>query len=222
LLLPITTRNLEIEMKLKYRIAVTVILMAGAFIYVELAHAQAGETRVPPSSSEMAREAQKMLSGMEGYHVRVLELQASARKAKDVIKLNCVNENLLAVKQLLNIADKAENDLNEAIASSDRNEQVHQFSQITLAHERAVSASEEAAGCIGEELHFVGKNDIEINGPAMPDDPTNDPQDPFDVPSFGSDIPVLGDGATTTTTVFRNAAGQEIRLVVTVTYKGFE
>lgn len=140
-----------------------------------------GETRADLSPREMTAESKKLLTEMEGFHVRVLQLQAAARKAKDVIKLNCVNEKLLAVKQLLNIGESAENDLTEAIASSDRDAQVHQYSQIKLAHERATGERDEAEGCIGEEIVFVGPTKVDVDGPAMPDDPTQDPHDGFGV-----------------------------------------
>jgi hypothetical protein len=138
-----------------------------------------GETRANLSPREMVTETKKLLGEMEGFHVRVLALQGAARKSKDVIKLNCVNEKLLAVKQLLNIADQAQNDLTEAIAGSDRDAQVHQYSQVRLAHERATAERDEAEGCIGEEIVFIGPTQLDVDGPAMPDDPTNDPIDPF-------------------------------------------
>ncbi len=138
-----------------------------------------GETRVDLSPREMATETKRLLTEMEGYHVRVLQLQGSARKAKDVIKLNCVNEKLLAVKQLLNLGESAENDLTEAIASSDRDAQLHQYSQVKLAHERATAERDEAQNCIGDEIVFVGPTKVETDGPSMPDDPTDDPEDPF-------------------------------------------
>jgi len=140
-----------------------------------------GETKADLSPREMATETKRLISEMETMHVRVLALQASARKAKDVIKLNCVNEKLLAVKQLLNIADKAQNDLTEAIASSDRDAEVHQYSQVKLAHERSTAERDEAEGCIGEEIVFIGPTQVTTNGPAIPDDPTADPN-PFDAP----------------------------------------
>jgi hypothetical protein len=138
-----------------------------------------GETTAKLSPRELVTETKKLLVEMEGFHVRVLQLQASARKAKDVIKLNCVNEKLLAVKQLLNIGESAENDLTEAIASSDRDAQIHQYSQVKLAHERATAERDEAEGCIGEEIVFVGPTQVDVDGPTIPDDPTDDPEDPF-------------------------------------------
>jgi len=148
-----------------------------------------GETEADLSPREMATETERLLKEMEAMHVRVLQLQTSARKAKDVIKLNCVNEKLLAVKQLLNIGDAAQTDLTEAIAGGDRAGQVHNYGQVKLAHERVVAERDEAEGCIGEELVFVGPTKVDVTGPDMPDDPTDDPDvdgafwpvDPFDV-----------------------------------------
>src|SRR5688572_27572372 len=56
-----------------------------------------GETKATLSPRQMVDESKRLLAEMEGFHIRVLQLQNAARKAKDVIKLNCVNEKLLAV-----------------------------------------------------------------------------------------------------------------------------
>ena len=133
-----------------------------------------GEKNVDLAPRDMSAKANELIRGMETTHRAVLEMQAAAKQAKDVIKLNCVNENLLAVKQLLNIADEAKTDFAEAKVQGDRGEQVHQYGQITIASEKAKEAGNEAQACIGEELHFVGKNDVTVDGPAIPHDPTKD------------------------------------------------
>jgi hypothetical protein len=147
------------------------------------------EKDVKLSTQEMDENAAKLITEMEGIHRHTLELKASAQQAKDVIKLNCVNENLLAVKQLLNIADEAKTEFTEAKVQGDRGEQVHQYGQITIASEKAKEAGNEAQACIGEELHFVGKNDVTVDGPAIPHDPTQDGdvavaggEDPYQTP----------------------------------------
>ncbi len=158
-----------------------------------------GEKAVDLSPREMSSRADEIIKEMETTHRRVLELQASAKQSKDVIKLNCVNEDLLAVKQLLNIADAAENELDEAIARGDRDEQRHQFGQITIAGEKSAESRDDAQKCIGEELNFVGKNEVTVTGPAVRNDPTKDGdlgsvsgEDPFDTnvpledPAFAS------------------------------------
>lgn len=138
-----------------------------------------GEVEADLSAREMQAESTRLVAEMEGMHVRVLELQTAARKAKDVIKLNCVNEKLLAVKQLLNIAESAQTDLTESTAGGDRAQQVHDYGQVKLAHERSVAERDEAEGCIGEEIIFVGPTEVTTVGPDIPDDPTDDPEDPF-------------------------------------------
>lgn len=132
------------------------------------------EKDVKLSAQEMDENAAKLIAEMEAIHRHTLELKASATQSKDVIKLNCVNENLLAVKQLLNIADEAKTNFTGAKIEGDRGEQVHQYGQITIASEKAKEAGNEAQACIGEELHFVGKNDVTVDGPAIPHDPTKD------------------------------------------------
>lgn len=139
-----------------------------------------GETQANLSPREMASEADRLVGEMESMHVRVLELQGAARKSKDVIKLNCVNEKLLAVKQLLNIGEAAQNDLTEAIAGGDNAGQLHYYGQVRLSHERTTIERDEAEGCIGEEIVFVGPTQVTTDGPAIADDPTDDPVDPFD------------------------------------------
>jgi len=150
-----------------------------------------GETEANLSPRDMTDETKKDLDDMEKMHQRVLELQAEARKDKDVIKLNCVNEKLLAVKQLLNIADSAQTDLQEAISAGDRAGEVHQYGQVKLAHERTTAERDDAEGCIGEEIVFVGPTSVKVTGPAIPDDPTKDPKNPFSGNSLEDERPAF-------------------------------
>jgi hypothetical protein len=164
-------------------------LAGGGFLYAQVPDggddkdlpevSATGETEATLSAREMSLESDRLIKEMEASHVRVLELQTAARKAKDVIKLNCVNEKLLAVKQLLNIAESAQTDLTEAISGGDHAQQVHDYGQVKLAHERSVAERDEAEGCIGEEIIFVGPTEVNVDGPDIPDDPTDDPDDPF-------------------------------------------
>jgi len=148
-----------------------------------------GEKTVNLSAREMDTNADEMIKEMEGFHRSVLENQAQAKQAKDVIKLNCVNEKLLAVKQLLNIAEAAENELDEAIVRGDRDEQIHQYGKITISHDNSENARNEARNCIGEDLHFIGKNDVTVTGPVIKYDPTDD----GDVGEVGGDDPFAND-----------------------------
>ena len=124
------------------------------------------------SPTEMKAESKKHIETMQEILVRVVELQKLARKQKDVIKLNCVNDKLLQIKQLLNIAEAGQTDLIEAIAQQDNEDSAHQYSQISIAKEKTDGLHGEAEGCIGEELVFLGPTEVSVDDPGLPDDPT--------------------------------------------------
>ncbi len=128
---------------------------------------------------EMSAQSQVLLTEMEAVLRRVVGLQQSARKQKDIIKLNCVNDKLLQVKQLLNIAENAKNSLIEAIAAQNEADRYHQFAQLTVAAERSRGLRDEAEACIGEELVFLGPTELEVDKPPIVDDPTT--EDPWNL-----------------------------------------
>ena len=130
------------------------------------------------SPEEMMKRANKYIDEMKKMLKRMHALQGAARKQKDIIKLNCVNDKLIQLKQLLNIADEARNDMTEAITLEKEEERYHQFGQIKLAHEKAMALRDEAEACIGEELVFLGPTEVDTEAPDVGDDPTED--DPFD------------------------------------------
>lgn len=126
------------------------------------------------SPAEMQQQTGKYIDAMQGFLKRMVELQQLARKQKDVIKLNCVNDKLLQVKQLLNIAESSRTNMVEAIANRDEPARTHQFGQVTIAHEKAGVLRDEAEACIGEELVFLGPTEVQVDEPELPDDPTED------------------------------------------------
>lgn len=98
----------------------------------------------------------------------VQHLQQIARKEKDVIKLNCVNDKLVQVKPQMNIADSAELEL-ESARDADR---MAVFDSIAQAAENVRRLREEADQCIGEPITSGGDTSNSFSGPTMRDDPT--------------------------------------------------
>jgi hypothetical protein len=98
----------------------------------------------------------------------IQHLQQIARKEKDVIKLNCVNDKLVQVKPQMNIADTAEAEL-ESAREADR---VAIFEGISVAAESVHRLREEADQCIGEPTSTGGETSNSFTGPTMPDDPS--------------------------------------------------
>jgi hypothetical protein len=130
---------------------------------------------------EMLDAGTKLVASMQGHLKRVVELQQIARKQKDVIKLNCVNDKLLQIKQLLNIAEAAMTNLHEAVAQQDEAGRYHEYGKIVITEQQVQVLASEAETCIGEELIFFGPTEVIVDEPELPDDPTDD---------FGDDFPL--------------------------------
>lgn len=122
--------------------------------------------------AEMRAKADELVANMQGIFNRVLEIQQIARTQKDVIKLNCVNDRLLQIKQLLNIAESSRTDLIEAISKQDESGRYHRFSLVTIAFENITTLREEAEACVGNELTFLGPTEVLVDKPDILDDPT--------------------------------------------------
>src|SRR5262249_19309498 len=88
----------------------------------------------------------------------------------------------LQLKQLLNIADQANNNMQEAIARGDEDARYHEFGRVTIAYQQAQGLNGEAENCIGEELAFLGPTQVTVVEP-------NEPEGPVLVP--GPEFPVV-------------------------------
>jgi hypothetical protein len=98
----------------------------------------------------------------------IQHLQQIARKEKDIIKLNCVNDKLVQVKPQMNIADTGEAEL-EGARDTDR---MTIFEGISQAAENVRRLREEADQCIGEPIAQGSESSNSFTGPQIPDDPT--------------------------------------------------
>jgi hypothetical protein len=98
----------------------------------------------------------------------IQHLQQVARKEKDIIKLNCVNDKLVQVKPMLNMLDEQTLDV-EATGEGERG---MVFEKITGAAEGIHRLREEADQCIGEPVTTGGESSNSFTGPTAPDDPT--------------------------------------------------
>ena len=128
--------------------------------------------RAEMSSQQMITNAEGILVKMRDVLKRVVQLQGIARKQKDVIKLNCVNDKLLQVKQLVNIGESNKTNLDEAIALDDESGRYDFYSNITIANDQVQTLGAEAEQCIGQDLSFLGPTETTVEGGNEPDDPT--------------------------------------------------
>jgi hypothetical protein len=157
---------------------------AGGYVLAQNTPAPPADVAVPMkkradiSPADMTRQTEQYLQRMQEVFRRVVQLQEVARKQKDVIKLNCVNDKLLQIKQLMNIADAAKTNMQEAMARGDEEGRYHEFGRVTIADQQISILGTEAENCIGEDLSFLGPTEVVVEQPEEPDDPTR-PQDPI-------------------------------------------
>ncbi len=137
-----------------------------------------------PLSLVDAQERVRLLREQTRSDARHIQhLQQIARKEKDVIKLNCVNDKLVQVKPEMNIADSAELEL-ESAHDADR---MAVFDHISQAAETVRRLREEADQCIGQPITSGGDTSNSFSGPAMRDDPTKGfDQTEIEAPGYAS------------------------------------
>jgi hypothetical protein len=170
------------------------LLTATLFVAGSVFAQPAAPTLVPPASpggevdisvkqrptltpQEMQNQAKEYFTNMNATLKRIQELQETAKRQKDIIKLNCVTDKLVQAKVNLNIAEQAMTSLQENIARADEGGRTHEFTRLTIVNQKVLVLGAEAENCIGEDLSFVGATriDVEID-PSIPQtDPTQPP-----------------------------------------------
>lgn len=119
----------------------------------------------------LVQEADK-LQGESRQDLRtVLHLQELARKQKDVIKLNCVNEMLVQIKPQMNLLDEART------ALPTTQDPTKSFEDVQKAANSVRQLAEQAAQCVGEP-ESGNESSNSYTHPDIPDDPFQGP-DPF-------------------------------------------
>ncbi len=143
------------------------------------------------STSEKQGRAERALGEMRDALRRVTEILGEARTAKDIVQLNCVNEKLTQVKGLLRISEDASVKMYDAISSNTLDVINHEFTKISVAHQKTVLLRAEAEQCVGELSVYTGETEVSVE--IDPDISDRDPTDP-DVPPIGPEVPPVASG----------------------------
>lgn len=132
------------------------------------------EQRPNLSSEEMVGQARQYQQSMGLVLQRIQGLQETARRQKDIIKLNCVADKLVQTKVNVSIAEQAMTALQDNVARSDEGGRTHEFTRLTIINQKVTVLGAEAESCIGEDLSFVGATRVDVDiDPNIPrDDPT--------------------------------------------------
>jgi hypothetical protein len=123
---------------------------------------------------EMLSQGQEYFRAMNDTMKRIQTLEETARRQKDIIKLQCVKDKLVQGKVNLNLAEQSMTALQESISRADEGARTHEFTRLTIVNQKVLVLGAEAENCIGEDLSYVGQTrvDVEID-PSIPlSDPT--------------------------------------------------
>ena len=123
----------------------------------------------PQSAAALQPRVLLLHEQMRGDARHVMYLQQIAKKEKDVIKLNCVNDKLVQIKPQMNVADAAEVE----ITSSPDAARMSAFDSVVEVAASVRRLREEADQCIGEAVTAGDtRSSNSFTGPHAPDDPT--------------------------------------------------
>lgn len=126
---------------------------------------------VPPAAvnaEQMKQRSAQLVEQQRRDSLRFHHLQAQARKQKDVIKLNCVNDRFIQFKAQSNAFDNANSEMLGSMA--DDTSRTNAYERMVAAANTAHQTAEDAQGCIGVVEFDAGE--LEYTAPELLDDPT--------------------------------------------------
>jgi hypothetical protein len=116
------------------------------------------------SAPERVARSASHLERMRAVLKSVLKYLEEAREKRDVIKLNCVNEKLTAVKGLLKMSEQADVAMQEALARRDEETGRDEYDKISIARGKVDQLLTESEACVGELSVYSGDTIVEMVG----------------------------------------------------------
>lgn len=163
----------------------TSVLLLSVAIGAGITYAQAPDPAAPPpgggvnvsgsvsvklSVGEMTARASALEAQTQDDLRHLLHLQTIARREKDVIKLNCINDKLVQMKAQLNIFGSQYASLNASLGNnSDERHTI--FASVSESADAIKRLRGEADVCAGE-VDLKLESSALVDRPDLPDDPT--------------------------------------------------
>lgn len=126
--------------------------------------------------NQMADRGESKLSAMRVTLESTTELLEEARQEdRDILKINCINENLASIRGFVNVGEESYESLTEAADGNDQEAARHHYTLVAIAHQRVTGLGEQARVCAGEELRYAEDAVLEVSV----DPEVGDPDDRF-------------------------------------------
>jgi hypothetical protein len=164
----------------------TSVLLLSVVIGAGITYAQAPDPAAPPpdggvtvsgslsvklSVNEMSARAASFETQTQDDLRHLIHLQAIARREKDVIKLNCINDKLVQMKAQLNIFGSFYGQLTASLGRTDSDERHTVFVNVSESADAIKRLRAEADVCAGE-VDLKIESSALVDRPELPDDPT--------------------------------------------------
>lgn len=115
------------------------------------------------TADQMIQRGGDKLDGMQVTLEGTGELLERARgQERDILKINCINENLASIKGFVNVAEQSYESLQSSAESEDEEATRHHYTLISIAGQRVTSLGEQARVCAGEELRYAEDASLEV------------------------------------------------------------
>ncbi|MBI2377627.1 MAG: hypothetical protein HYV07_26735 [Deltaproteobacteria bacterium] len=138
-------------------------------------------------SEEKKSRAEAMLAEARDAMKRADQLLAQAQQGKDVVQLNCVQQNHTQIKGLLKIADQSAVRMYEALAKAADQQVNREYTKILVAHRKILKLKAELEQCVGKVQVYEGETSVTVRSdPGDVEDPTDDP-----IPPPGPSVPPI-------------------------------
>jgi hypothetical protein len=157
-------------------VAAVAIALSGSLLYAA-PDEEAKKAAKPITAAEISKRSDELSAQMGQDLVHVGRLQQRARKEKDVIKLNCVNDKLVQMKAMMNLADDKRTQITDALTLGN-GRAPERFADFQTSASQIRKLREEADVCVGVGVDSAGDSKLNISNPGIPDDPTAG--NPFD------------------------------------------
>lgn len=147
---------------------------------LEGAAGQEGRDLTP---EEKLATAQKRIERMRGQLGQTTELLQKVREGDgDIVRINCINEKLAAMKGFVKVSEQSYTGLRDATGQDDEVAQAHHFSLISISAQKVRDLGEEAQTCVGEVQVFADEGVVDRReDPGLADvDPIVVDDDAFD------------------------------------------
>ncbi len=116
------------------------------------------------SKEEMRERGEAKLGAMRVTLESTTELLEQARQDdRDILKINCINENLASIKGFVNVGEQSYESLAESVdVNNDHDGAAHHYTLISIAGQRVTGLGEQARVCAGEELRYAEDSVLEV------------------------------------------------------------